>query len=90
MNLETMLDSELMNSSLCDISDIEPPKVKYCDYSKSRDERNAKLYREIRDIEVTLKKINTSIKNSLNYVDNNILPKITAVIHINEYRLSKC
>jgi hypothetical protein len=80
---EKMFNEEYLNT------DIEFLRIEFAEYSKERDERNATLYREIRDAEVKLKRANDLIKNSLNFVDNHILPLITAVSYTNINRLNK-
>ena len=70
-------------------TDIDFLKLGFAEYSKKRDEKNAKLYREIRDIDIRLKRVNDLIKKSLNFVENHILPQITAVHYINANRLNK-
>lgn len=61
---------------------------KFAAYCKLKDERNSKANEEQQEIKNVLDKIDASIKNSVHFVDNNILPYMSAVLFHARNRLN--
>jgi len=59
--------------------DKESVVKKYICFSKSRDEINNKISQDILSVDEALKCVDNSIRNSVNFVDNNIVPHMSAV-----------
>ena len=75
--LENKLDALCKSINLC--LDKDTLKRKKENFTKSRDDMNAKISAELHSVDSALQSVENTMRNSINFVDNKILPQINAV-----------